>query len=169
VSPLIDYFWPSVAFGAAAGAIAATIMFRAKFTGLRRWAWLGGGCLAALAASLLSSGPLGAGERFIARVEADARLALDNYEMGQVTARLGRAPLTRKLYLSGPADDFQRNGLARILDTVPGVSEARWTPARGGWPLVAEGGLAALAGFLLGLFLAYLVELHRRYNAQWNW
>ncbi|MGH6659829.1 MAG: hypothetical protein ACREBM_09310, partial [Sphingomicrobium sp.] len=156
-------------FGAAAGAIAATIVFRARFVGLRRWAWLGGGILAALAASLLSSGPLGAGERFIARVEADARLALENYEMGQVKARLGRAPLTRKLYLSGRADDFQRSGLARILATVPGVSEARWTPAHRALPLVAESGLAALAGFLLGLFLAYLVELHRRYNAQWDW
>jgi hypothetical protein len=29
--------------------------------------------------------------------------------------------------------------------------------------------IASLLGFLLGLLLAYLVELRRRYNAQWNW
>ena len=27
----------------------------------------------------------------------------------------------------------------------------------------------ALLGFLFGLLLAYLGELHRRHNAQWNW
>jgi membrane associated rhomboid family serine protease len=27
----------------------------------------------------------------------------------------------------------------------------------------------AFAGFLFGLVLAYLVELRRRHNAQWNW
>jgi hypothetical protein len=39
----------------------------------------------------------------------------------------------------------------------------------GGTPLIAEGGLIALLGFLVGLLLAYLVELRRRYNAQWSW
>ena len=29
--------------------------------------------------------------------------------------------------------------------------------------------LIAVLGFLFGLLLAYLIELHRRYNAQWNW
>lgn len=169
MSPPFEYFWPSFAVGAVAGAIVATIVFRARFVRVARWAWLGGGILAALAASVLWSGPLGAGDRFIARVEADARLTLDNYEMTQVSARLGRSPLTRTLMLSGPADDLQRSELVRILGTLPGVSEARWTPGRRALPLVAEGGLAVLAGFLLGLFLAYLLELHRRYNAQWNW
>jgi ABC-type lipoprotein release transport system permease subunit len=35
--------------------------------------------------------------------------------------------------------------------------------------LLVEGLFAAVLGFLLGLLLAYLVELRRRYNAQWNW
>jgi hypothetical protein len=36
-------------------------------------------------------------------------------------------------------------------------------------PLIAEGAAVAVLGFLLGLLLAYLVELRRRYNAQYNW
>jgi hypothetical protein len=35
--------------------------------------------------------------------------------------------------------------------------------------LIAEGGIAAILGFLLGLLVAYLMELRRRFNAQWNW
>jgi hypothetical protein len=35
--------------------------------------------------------------------------------------------------------------------------------------LILEGTAVAIVGFLLGLVLAYLVELRRRYNAQWNW
>ena len=34
---------------------------------------------------------------------------------------------------------------------------------------LVEGGAIAVLGFLFGLLLAYLIELHRRYNAQWNW
>jgi hypothetical protein len=49
------------------------------------------------------------------------------------------------------------------------VREARWSGDGGGLPLIAEGMIASLLGFLLGLLLAYLVELRRRYNAQWNW
>jgi hypothetical protein len=45
----------------------------------------------------------------------------------------------------------------------------RWTANRGGVPLIAESVIATLAGFLFGLLLAYLVELRRRYNSQWNW
>jgi hypothetical protein len=29
--------------------------------------------------------------------------------------------------------------------------------------------VVAVLGFLFGLLVAYLVELRRRYNAQWNW
>jgi membrane associated rhomboid family serine protease len=36
-------------------------------------------------------------------------------------------------------------------------------------PLIAEGAAGAVLGFLFGLLLAYLVELRRRYNAQYNW
>jgi hypothetical protein len=35
--------------------------------------------------------------------------------------------------------------------------------------LIVEGMAVALLGFLFGLLVAYLVELRRRYNSQWNW
>ena len=54
------------------------------------------------------------------------------------------------------------------METLPGVGGATWS-AGGGTPLIAEGAATSLLGFLIGLLLAYLVELRRRYNAQWNW
>jgi hypothetical protein len=89
--------------------------------------------------------------------------------MTQVTGHLHHGPLTRRVLLSGPADDFQRSELVRLLNQLPGVASARWSSDGGGLPLVVEGLGVALLGFLFGLLLAYLVELRRRYNAQWNW
>ena len=89
--------------------------------------------------------------------------------MTKVTAHLHRGPLTRHLVLSGPADDLQTSELVRTMDTLPGVSRAQWGASPAGLPLIVEGLAVALLGFLLGLLLAYLVELRRRYNAQWNW
>jgi hypothetical protein len=72
------------------------------------------------------------------------------------------------MILLGPADEFQRAEAARLLSQIPGVSDADWTESAG-IPLIVEGAAAALVGFLLGLLLAYLVELRRRHNSQWNW
>ena len=36
-------------------------------------------------------------------------------------------------------------------------------------PLVLEAIALALAGFLVGLLLAYLLALHRRANVEWRW
>ena len=127
------------------------------------------GVAVSLALALLWHGPLGAAHRFSATVEHQARIVLDNWEMGAVTARLHHGPLTRRLVLSGPGDDFQRGELVRTMETLPGVSGAGWSNADGGPPLIAEAAAVAIAGFLFGLLLAYLVELRRRYNAQWNW
>lgn len=74
-------------------------------------------------------GPLGAGDRLAAHVEGQARITLDDYEMPMIQARLQRGPLSRRLLLSGPADDFQRSELIRILDETPGVLDVRWDPA----------------------------------------
>lgn len=74
-------------------------------------------------------GPLGAGERFAAAAERAARAQLDHDEMVRVQARLERNPLTRRLILSGPADDFQRAEIKRRMDLIPGVGEAAWDPA----------------------------------------
>ena len=74
-------------------------------------------------------GPFGAGERLARLSETSARQTLDHYEMTMIQAKLQRGPLSRRLILSGPADDFQRSELLRILDETPGVLEVRWDPA----------------------------------------
>ena len=74
-------------------------------------------------------GPLGAGERLARHAETSARRTLDHYELPLIQARMQRGPLARRLVLSGPADDFQRSELVRILDDTPGVVEVRWDPS----------------------------------------
>lgn len=74
-------------------------------------------------------GPLGAGDRLATEAEVIARRTLDYYELPMIQAKMQRDPLARRLILSGPADDFQRAELVRILDEVPGVLEVRWDPA----------------------------------------
>ena len=165
MSLLWSYFWPVCAAGLVSGALAASIGFRRG----RRNLAIAAGLVAAIGVAALWHGPIGGAERFAGSVERAARQALDHYEMTAVTARLHRGPLSRELILSGPADDFQRAELVRLFSQVPGVSDASWTGGSGGLPLIAEGLGAALAGFLVGLLLAYLVELRRRHNAQWKW
>ena len=162
---LLNYLWPACVAGLAIGALAATI-------GLRRDTIkpaLAIGFAAALAAAALWHGPIGGAARFTGEVERTARQALQHYEMTAVAARLHRGPLSRRLILSGPGDDFQRSELARLLSQLPGVSGATWNSRSAGLPLIVEGLAAALVGFLIGAVLAYVVELRRRYNAQWRW
>ena len=166
MNALWTYFWPVFAVALAIGAIAGTVAFRRP---RRRTVALGCGLLAAIAAAALWHGPLGAADQFSARIERGARQALDYYEMTKVTAKLQREPLSRRLILSGPADDFQHSELVRVLAQLPGVSSVNWSDKRAAVPLIGESALLAIVGFLLGLVLAYLVELHRRYNAQWKW
>lgn len=158
-----QYFWPIFAAALVAGGVAGLIGFRRRE---RRVILIG--AAAAVAAALLWHGPLGAADRFAVAVERNARFVLDDWEMGAVSARLQRGPLTRRLELGGPADDFQRGQLVRLMNLVPGVGSASWGKARA-LPLAGEGVGVSLLGFLLGLVLAYLVELRRRHNAQWTW
>ena len=87
------------------------------------------GLAAVLGFTALWHGPLGAGDRLAAKSEAIARRTLDYYELPLIQAKMQRGPLSRRLVLSGPADDFQRAELVRILDKTPGVLEVRWDPA----------------------------------------
>jgi len=168
MSPLIAFLWPCAAVGLVLGAATFTYIFRRKLVDRAKWTAITSGLGLAWIGTALWSGPLGGADRFIWTVERSARLTLDHYEMVQVQASLGRSPLTRELLLSGPADDFQRSELSRLFSQLPGVHAASFE-SQAGIPLVLEAFGAALAGFLLGAFLAYLVEAHRRYNAQWNW
>ena len=87
------------------------------------------GIAATLATVALWHGPLGAGDRFAAMVEANARAQLDRDEMSQVQVHIERGPLTRRLLLSGPADEFQRAEIVRRMELLPGVGEAAWEPS----------------------------------------
>ena len=160
-----SYFWPVLAAGLTIGLITGLIAFRKA----RRTLALGAGLALALIAAALWHGPLGAADRFTGQVERIAQTTLDYYEMTQIEAHLLRGPLSRQLKLSGPADDFQRGELVRLFSDLPGVTRATWSSADRGLPLIAEGALSGLVGYLLGLLLAYLVALRRRYNAQWKW
>ncbi|MES2135956.1 MAG: hypothetical protein V4502_02700 [Pseudomonadota bacterium] len=176
------YFWPAFAAGIVCGVIAGAVGFRLKIirrqgeetTFVRpparnRRSALLAGIAASIALAALWHGPFGAADRFSAEVERNARRTLDDFEMVQIKAHLHHGPLSRHLLLSGPADDFQTSELARITGAIPGVSRAQWTPEPAGPPLILEGAAVSLIGFLIGLLLAYLVELRRRHNAQWNW
>ena len=85
------------------------------------------GVAAVLAETALWHGPLGAGNRLADKIETAASAELVRLEMPLVTARLEREPLSRRMVLSGPADDFQQRELVRIMDSMPGVAGARWT------------------------------------------
>ena len=157
-------FWPCIAVGLLTGAIGGLFGFRRK-----RSLPVIVAALLAIGAAAVWHGPLGAADRFTATIERQSREALDNYEMTKVSAHLHRAPLSRRLVLVGRVNDWQSGELARLFSQLPGVSRATWSERDVGLPLILEAALAAIIGFLGGLLLAYLVELHRRYNAQWNW
>ena len=161
-----SYFWPMLGAGLAVGIVAGAIAFRRP---PRRIIALALGVLVSIALALLWHGPLGGAERFSAQVERGVRQTVVYYEMPEVTGHLHHGPLTRRVLLSGQADDFQRSELVRLIDQVPGIESASWSSNDGGVPLIIEGLAVAILGFLFGLLLAYLIELRRRYNAQWNW
>ena len=91
------------------------------------------GFAAALAAGWLSHGPLGRGEAFIAALEAQAAAELRAAEMPQVQVRMKRDPLRRVALLSGPANDFQREGQGLFpgindrIEGIPGIAAIEWT------------------------------------------
>lgn len=122
------------------------------------------GALVTIATAAIAAGPLGGNRAAAERIERFARVQLDHDEMTAVTARLAEAPLRRRLFLAGPADDFQRTEIVRRMELLPGVAEARWN-RRQGWfplPMMIEAALMALAAFAAGAILSYLYELRRR-------
>jgi hypothetical protein len=103
--------------------------------------------LIGLAAVLLMGwvyhGPLGNGEALIGRLEAQAQAAVDEGDVPGVAVRLKRDPLSRVAVLSGPANDYQREGMGQFpglndrVRGIEGISAIEWAnppaaPARGG-------------------------------------
>ena len=160
------YFWPPFGAGLAVGIIAGDFAFRRRGS---PYVSLAVGLVAAIALAALWHGPAGAADRFTAEVERGIRQTIVYWEIPQVSGHLHHDPLTRRAILSGPADDFQRSELARYISEVPGVSSASWSASNAGVPLIVQGAGVALLGFIFGLFGAYLRDIRRRYNAQWNW
>lgn len=176
---LWDLYWPVLTAAIVLGVNAGAIAFRKRPPQkhskanwpLRRVLVLVGGIALAAALGAVWHGPIGKGERFAAETDRQARQVLINYEMESVGAVAERDPIERQIVLSGPADEFQRSELARIMNQIPGVASVRWANQQPGFglPLLLEVELAGLASFGLGLLLAYLIELRRRSRAQWRW
>ncbi len=123
------------------------------------------GLAAALAAGWVSHGPLGRGEAFVDSLQAQADAVVRSAELPGVTVRFARDPLSRKAMLSGPANDFQREGQGTLLGlndrirAVPGVSDIAWDDkerAEELMPLIAETEILVALAFLLGLGLGRL-------------
>ena len=165
MNAFLTYFWPPFSAGLVVGIIAGAIAFRSR---KRRIAALFLGCVLSLGLAAMWHGPLGGADEFVSTVEKNVRAALVYNEIPEVSGHLHRRPLTRRVLLSGPADDFQRSELVRIIGDLSGVESTSWSGGSG-VPLILEGAATAVLGFLLGLLVAYLRELRRRYNAYWNW
>jgi len=121
MNALWSYFWPCFAIGLLVGGPVGTVAFRRP---ARRNTALAVGIFLSLVLAALWHGPLGGAERLTNRVEHDARGVLDHYEMTQIEVHLHRGPLSRRLVLSGRADDFQTTELVRLMSELPGVSSA---------------------------------------------
>lgn len=91
------------------------------------------GLAAALVVAVVAYWPVGMGAAFIDRLEAGANIMLARAEVPGVTVHMQRSPLARKALLTGPANQFQREGMGslpginqRVL-AVPGMSRVEWT------------------------------------------
>lgn len=116
---------------------------------------------AALAAGWIGHGPLGRGEVFVGRLEAQAKAVVAKAALPGVEVRMARDPLSRQAIFSGPADDFQREGqglfpgLNDRVRAIPGVSGVRWEAGRR-VPLIAETLVLAALVWLVGVGLGWL-------------
>ena len=90
------------------------------------------GLVAVLVMGWLWHGPLGNGERLILALEAQAKAEVAKSEVPGVEVRLHRDPLSRSAVLSGPANDFQREGMGQFpglndrIAAIEGISGFEW-------------------------------------------
>src|SRR4030095_3480913 len=120
---LWDLYWPVIVAAAVAGVIAGAIRFRRNKKGR---AALAAGLASVIAIAWVWHGPAGAGGRFAAAAEWQTRQVLVDLEIAPVRATVERSPLSRTLVLNGPADDFQRSELVRVLNDVRGIGAVHW-------------------------------------------
>ena len=126
------------------------------------------GLAAVLLMGWVNHGPLGKGEALIASLESQARAAVAESEVASVEVRLGRDPLSRTATLSGPANDFQREGMGQFpglndrVDAIPGIAGVEWAdePTEDSGlrlPLLAETLVLILIAYLFGVLLGWLL------------
>ena len=90
------------------------------------------GLAAVLLMGWVSHGPLGNGERLIGRLEAEARAQVAQSGVAGVEVRLDRDPMRRAATLSGPANDFQREGMGQFpglndrIGAIEGIERLEW-------------------------------------------
>ena len=124
------------------------------------------GLAAVLLFGWLYHGPLGNGERLISQLEAQARAKVAEAEVPGVTVSLPRDSLARTAFLSGPANDLQRNGMGSqkglndLVGEVEGIAGVRWTDQPNQYrimPLLLETLATLVLAYLLGLALAWVL------------
>lgn len=128
------------------------------------------GLAAALLLGWIVHGPVGRGEAFAGRLEAEAKAAAARAELPGIDVRLSRNPLSRTAIVSGAANDVQREGMGSgfgVKDhvrAVPGIAAVRWEdePQGRALPLLAETLACVAAAYLLGVALGGLVARRRR-------
>lgn len=135
---------------------------------MSRWIKLPIGFAAALLAGWLSFGPLGRGEAFAAKLEAEIRQMLSTIETpGQIGVRVARDPLARVVVLTGRLPQYEREririrgeaGLNGLVESRPGVAGVRWAdqPAGRAVPMLAELLAMAALAWAIGLGLGWLL------------
>ena len=118
------------------------------------------GLAAVLTMGWIYHGPLGNGAAYVDGLEAGARRAVASTGLPGISVTLGHDPLSRRATLSGPANDFQREGqgelkgLNDLVGEIEGVSGVHWADEGGG-----AGGIPLLVETLLSLLLPYLVGI----------
>jgi hypothetical protein len=130
------------------------------------------GLAAVLLMGWIYHGPLGNGAALIDTLEGAARTAVARTEVDGIDVRLSRRPLARVATLSGPANQFQREGqgnlkgLNDVVGEIEGISSVDWadTPQAQARviPLLAETLGAVALAFLLGVALAWLLFARKR-------
>jgi len=128
------------------------------------------GAVATAAMTWLHQGPLGNGEAYIGRIEAEAKRVVADTGVPGVNVDFSRSPLSRQAQLSGNADTFQREGQGELkgingrVGEIEGVSGVRWAdePERTALPLLLEVMILTLLAYLVGVGLARLLWGRRK-------
>jgi len=128
------------------------------------------GLVVALAAGWVSHGPLGRGAAYLDGLEARAGSMVRYAAIPGVAVHMKRDPLSRTAILSGPANDFQRQGIGSMIGlngrigSIPGVAGVQWTDEaqRFAMPLLAETLLLVAFAYLVGVGLGWVFFRPRR-------